>query len=125
MLAQLGAIQSSNKLIHIEELADLEKVPKNYLVQILSELRAGGLINSKRGRQGGYSLVRPPEEITLYDVIQVVDSELLELNFTTQGQSGAKVAGVWKSISEELERMTKEYTLKSFIPDDSEQMFYI
>jgi hypothetical protein len=39
-------------------LAGIEAVPANYLVQILSELRNGGLITSRRGKQGGYMLAR-------------------------------------------------------------------
>lgn len=125
VLGQMGKHYGCKNLIHIEELAQKEAVPKNYLVQILSELRGGGLIVSRRGKQGGYALIRPPEEITLYEIIQVVDSELLERRFTTQGQSGLKVAEVWKTISLAFESMTREYTLKSFSADDTDQMYHI
>ena len=58
VLAQLARTYGTDELAHIEELAQVEAVPANYLVQILSELRNGGLILSRRGKQGGYALAR-------------------------------------------------------------------
>ena len=53
VLAQLARTHGQEKLAHIDELAEAEKIPANYLVQILNELRNAGLIISKRGKQGG------------------------------------------------------------------------
>ena len=77
VLEQLGKTHPTGKLMHIDELAKAEAVPQNYLVQILSELRSGGLITSRRGKQGGYALVKDPSEVTVYAVVRVVDSDLL------------------------------------------------
>jgi len=84
VLAQLARQHGKEGLSHIEELAEIEAVPANYLVQILSELRNGGLITSRRGKQGGYALARPPEKITLLDIAKVIEGELLEI--TTSGK---------------------------------------
>src|SRR5512140_3058350 len=88
VLAQLARHHGNEGLAHIEELARLEAVPANYLVQILSELRNGGLIVSRRGKQGGYVLARPPEKITLYDIVKLIEGDLLELGGSAEGQSG-------------------------------------
>ena len=63
VLAQLARTHGQEKLAHIDELAEAEKIPANYLVQILNELRNAGLIVSKRGKQGGYALARAPERV--------------------------------------------------------------
>ena len=80
VLARMARMYGTDVLAHIEELARIEAVPSNYLVQILTELRNGGLIVSRRGKQGGYALARPPEEISLYDIVRVIEGDLLETN---------------------------------------------
>src|SRR5690242_12596824 len=53
-------------------LADLTKVPPNYLAKVLQQLAASGLITGRRGVGGGYKLARPPAAITLLEVINAV-----------------------------------------------------
>jgi len=55
------------------DLADATKVPMGYLSKVLQALGRVGLVQSHRGLGGGFLLARPPEEITLYDVVQAVD----------------------------------------------------
>lgn len=91
----------------------------------MSELRNGGLIVSRRGKQGGYALVKAPEEISLLDVIRIVDAELLESRFSDTGQSGKRVAEVWGEISNAMVEKARGYTLRSFIPDEDSGMYFI
>ncbi|WOO39869.1 Rrf2 family transcriptional regulator [Rubellicoccus peritrichatus] len=125
VLAQLGRRFGTETLAHIDELAEAEAVPANYLVQILNELRNGSLITSKRGKQGGYALANSPEEITLRDIVAVVDSEMLEAEAGKLGQSGPLVADAWASVSDALDKALKGITLKDMMPDDSGNMYYI
>lgn len=125
VLVQLAKRHGSGTLAHIEELATAESVPANYLVQILNELRHGGLIISRRGKQGGYALARTAAEITLHDIIQVVDAELLETSFSHDGESGAGVAAVWSEVGTSLENKLRLYTLESMLPQAGSQMYYI
>jgi Rrf2 family protein len=64
-----GAISSAH-------LARVERVPKKYLEQILTLLSKRGLLISERGKEGGYRLRKPPDEVTLGDVIRMVDGPL-------------------------------------------------
>ena len=125
VLAQLSRTYGNHKFSHIDELAALEQIPANYLVQILTELRNGGLINSRRGKQGGYSLAKAPSEITLYDIITVIDGELLGINLGRNGASGAGVQKVWKEVVESLKEKTMSYSLESFLPEETDDMYYI
>jgi len=54
-------------------LAAATKVPSSYLYKILTTLERAGLVRSQRGKHGGYSLNRPPEELTVLDVVQAID----------------------------------------------------
>jgi hypothetical protein len=60
VLAQIARLHGTGELAHVEALAKVEAVPPNYLAQILSELRDGGLITSRRGKSGGYALAGRP-----------------------------------------------------------------
>jgi Rrf2 family protein len=60
----------------IQELAGQERIPIKFLEQILLGLRHAGILSSKRGVGGGYTLVRPANEIRLGDVISVFDGPL-------------------------------------------------
>ena len=126
VLAQLGRTHGQDKLAHIETLATAETIPANYLVQILNELRNAGLIVSKRGKQGGYALAREPLKITLIEIVEAVDSELLERNFEDAGHSGQRVASIWKDVGKAFESKMAEYTLDDFIVKDADaEMYYI
>ncbi len=125
VLAQLARNHDRTELAHIEELAALERIPKNYLAQILTELRNGGLITSRRGKLGGYALARRPEEVTLFDIVKVVDPELLELSMSSEGRSGPRVNQIWREVQEAMVAKTREFTLDTFVVGENEEMYYI
>lgn len=125
VLAQLGHSFGRLPLPHIEELATVEAVPSNYLVQILNELRTSGLIVSKRGKQGGYGLARDPKEISLYEVVCAVEGGLLEISPATAGASAARTKEIWKSIAADFETKTKAHTVRDLMGPAGEGMYYI
>lgn len=125
VLAQLARLHGSRELAHIEKLAKIEAIPANYLVQILSELRAGGLIVSRRGKQGGYALARAPETISLYEVVTLVDGDLLELANPPVGHSGRRVNLVWQELRRLLEEKARAVTLDMLVVKSTEEMYYI
>ena len=59
-----------------ERLADSQDIPMKFLENILGELKHAGLVRSQRGTEGGYWLAKPPEEITIADVIRAVEGPL-------------------------------------------------
>lgn len=65
--------------VQIHEISEKEKIPKKFLGQILLELKKAGLLQSKRGIDGGYNLIKPPREITLAQVIRIIDGPLAPL----------------------------------------------
>jgi len=68
----------------IREIADRENIPKKFLEQILLELKRAGLLDSTRGAGGGYSLIKPPQDITLARVIRIIDGPLAPLSCVSQ-----------------------------------------
>jgi Rrf2 family protein len=63
----------------ISHLAETEAIPRKFLEQILLALKSFGLVESKKGKGGGYTLVRPPEKITVAAVIRLMEGPLAPL----------------------------------------------
>jgi Rrf2 family protein len=63
----------------ISRLSEEEAIPKKFLEQILLSLKSSGLVESKKGKGGGYALVRPPDKITVADVIRLMEGPLAPL----------------------------------------------
>jgi Rrf2 family transcriptional regulator, cysteine metabolism repressor len=124
-LAQLGLVYGQGGLVHVEFLADNENIPPNYLVQILNDLRNAGLVISRRGKSGGYALARTPEQISLREIIEVVESELLESRVGGEGVCGESVAKVWRAVANKLTREIDTYTLADMMPSGRVEMYYI
>lgn len=65
--------------IHIQEIADQQRIPKKFLEAILLELRKAKILNSKKGKGGGYYLYKPPEEVNLIEIIRLIDGAIAML----------------------------------------------
>ncbi len=62
--------------LRIEEIAKRSQAPKRFLEHILLELKAAGMIVSKRGRDGGYALVREPRSIGISEILRLIDGPI-------------------------------------------------
>jgi Rrf2 family protein len=63
-------------VVKIRQVAEAEDIPEKFLEGILLTLRNARLVSSQRGRDGGYRLRRPPEEILIGDVVRLIDGPL-------------------------------------------------
>ncbi len=63
-------------LVKIHEIAEQEEIPEKFLEGILVTLKNARVVSSQRGREGGYRLRRPPEEIVMGEVVRIVDGPL-------------------------------------------------
>jgi len=75
--AELAAAQAAGTLtLKGERIATAQGIPRRFLENILTDLRHAGLVHARRGACGGYSLARPAAEISIADVMQVVEGPL-------------------------------------------------
>jgi Rrf2 family protein len=84
-LAYLGA-QNDKKPIQIAEIAEQENISQKFLESILLSLRKSGFLGSKKGKGGGYYLLKTPTEILMTDVMRVLEGPIsmvpcVSLNF--------------------------------------------
>ena len=94
-------------------------------MQILNDLRRAGLIESRRGKAGGYLLGRAPESITLRQIVDAVDPALLQCSVSRDGESGPSVRNAWDQVSASLQQALEAITLETLASNPGGSMFYI
>ena len=124
VMVQLAIRYDHTTLTQLDELAESEHVSIPFLAQILNELRKAGLVESRRGKNGGYILKSSPDAITLHDVIVVIEGNILE-HHPQPGESSTAVSGAWTKLNDVLEKETKATTLASLATDAKTPMFFI
>src|SRR6202142_3860126 len=84
-LINLGiAAEMDRKLVQVSELAESEQLPVKFLEQILQELKEAGLVKSARGKFGGYRLGKPAREITIGEIVRLIDGPLAPISCVSQ-----------------------------------------
>lgn len=106
----------------IKAIAERQAIPEAYLEQLFASLKRDKLVNSLRGAQGGYTLSRPPEEITVGDVLRTLEGGLnlvdCLLEEDTCGKSCACPSRiVWMKIRDGLNAVVDGITLRDMIND--------
>jgi Rrf2 family cysteine metabolism transcriptional repressor len=74
-LCELGRIGGSDP-VPIGELARRRDIPVQFLEQLFATLRRAGLLRSQRGVKGGYTFAKPPSEITVLEIVELLDGPL-------------------------------------------------
>ncbi|MET0727711.1 MAG: Rrf2 family transcriptional regulator [Acidimicrobiales bacterium] len=102
----------------VRDIAERTALPQPYLEQILLALKGAGIVRSKRGVGGGYVLARPPEEITLGEIVSAVDGPIAVGDFGEPHQDGAcdhegqcVLLAVWAGISARMRDHLDSFTL--------------
>jgi len=124
-LVCLAKKEGDRSVMTIEELALTEEIPAKFLAQIMAELRRGGLVASRRGKEGGYYLATRPEEVTLHEVITLMQGDMLGQDMESSGGSGSAVAAAWKAQREAFEERLKGSSLRDVMAGGNREMYYI
>jgi len=84
-LISLGiAVEVKRSLVQVSELADNEQIPVKFLEQIMQALKEAGLVASVRGKFGGYRLAKPAREITIGQVVRLIDGRLAPIGCVSE-----------------------------------------
>jgi len=107
-LAELG--RSGDGPIPIGELARRRDIPVQFLEQLFAVLRRAGVLRSQRGVKGGYSFARPPHEITVLEVVELLDGPLGRDAEGVLGEAATAARTVLEgaTIADLIERETRE-----------------
>lgn len=111
--------------VQIEELTKSEGIPKKFTESILLELKNSGLLQSKKGKGGGYSLRKPPGQITMGAVIRIIDGPLAPVPCVSktayekcdecQDEQTCGIRIVMKDVREAIARILDATTLADVI----------
>jgi Rrf2 family protein len=77
-------LNADKEVVRIQTISDQQNIPKRFLEQILNDLRAAGILESRRGISGGYRLRLPPDKITLASVIRFIEGPLAPVSCVSE-----------------------------------------
>jgi len=97
-LQELGSIPD-NEVLKIKKIAANASIPQNFLEQILLELKKQGLLTSIKGANGGYKLAKSLKNITLKDVVLILESDIFSDNYQTDNQA---LKFFWDDLKEKV-----------------------
>ncbi len=118
-MLQLAAGHDTNQPLPIREIANAHDIPQRFLVQILLQLKAAGLASSTRGVAGGYRLARPPEEISLGEIIAAIDTQQ---SAPTVGSTDSAALRVLRGTCREVADIQREMLAAVSLSDMLEKM---
>jgi Rrf2 family cysteine metabolism transcriptional repressor len=126
---ELAHSHDRSEPVRIRDIADRHGVPSRFLVQILLQLKGAGIVQSTRGAAGGYQLAKPPEEITLLEVMSVIEGQEPITSATSSNSPVSRVLlRAWREIDEQQRDSLRAITfadLADQLKDEAEQMYYI
>jgi Rrf2 family protein len=121
MLCQLAS-EYQNGPMQMNEIGQREGISEKYLGQIMLILRSSGLVQSVRGAQGGYYLARAPHTISVKEIFEIVEGEVLgiddeedETGVTGSKNQRAAANEVWKSLREAMGKVLASFTLADLL----------
>ena len=108
------------------ELADVEKLPADYVEQILLRLRRAGLVGSVRGAKGGYLLARHPSTISVRDVMTASEHQTFEINCDTHPVdaercspgSTCSIRPVWHALQQRVDDLLAGISLADLMKEE-------
>lgn len=130
-MIELAASHGSGSPVQVRKIAEQHGIPQRFLVQILLQLKGAGLVLSTRGATGGYQLLRPPGEISLGEIVQVIeggpDAETPPASAT--GSIAAKVlTDVWHELTQHEQQLLASIKLTDLVErarTKDQNMYYI
>lgn len=117
-MLELAARYGEKRPIRVADIAQRHSISDRFLVQILLALKYAGLVESTRGAAGGYTLSRPPEAITLYEILQVTDPPPKSDAHDNRAQLSPfarQLQSVWNKVRQAEEQVLKQVSLADLL----------
>lgn len=131
-LAELALRYKSREPLQVREIARQRQIPREYLGQIMVQLKKAGLVHGARGPGGGYVLARPPDAITMKEMLTVLGGPFVGMDLKSRGRRLAfssvsqRVIETWAKGVAAFEKVLEETTLADLCrPEDKSYMYYI
>jgi Rrf2 family protein len=120
------ARRASEGAIAGREIAAREKLPADYVEQILLRLRRANIVKSVRGARGGYLLSRPPEEISIREVLSASELQTFDLHCVTHPIDDERCAAdhdcsirpVWHALQQRVDELLESVSLADLMKQE-------
>jgi Rrf2 family transcriptional regulator, cysteine metabolism repressor len=132
------AMHNAEGAIALKSVAQREHISEKYLEHLFASLKKAGLIHSVRGAQGGYRLAKSPEDITLGDIIRVLEGPVSPTECVMDNEGGEKcerssecvMRSIWCRVRDEINHILDAITLAEIVEEQRKRsgegyMFYI
>ena len=126
------AISYNDSVLSLNEIAESENISEKFLEHIISAIKSKGIVKVKRGAKGGYFLAKPPSEITMNEIFDVLEADILNNEWSKHEElTTADIIikrCLWefqKNIDDILENKTLEELKTKYETIKPDTMFYI
>lgn len=124
-------IYSFSDMVTVKSISERQGISERYLEQIFSSLRKGGIINAKKGAQGGYFLAKSPREFKIGDILSVLEGDLLLIDIEKDENDieNFMSENLWNVINNKIISFFNSITLEELVNDykqyKRDDMYYI
>lgn len=115
-------LNSGECAVSIKSISERQGISENYLEQIIATLKKNGYVKSTRGPKGGYSLMKEPVEISVGDILRVLEGDLNPVDCTVVNESKGcdeselcVTKFVWQKISESINQVVDNISLEDLM----------
>lgn len=130
------ALHQDEKPVLLKDIAEREQISVRYLEHLITPLIAGGIIRTTRGAKGGVSLAKPPEEIKLSEVIQLLEGSIAPVECVNSPEictrsKSCVTRDIWGELTQAIDGILKSTTLQDLVErqrrkeQPEEVMYYI
>ena len=121
------ALDTSGKPVSLNDIASRQQISEKYLEQIISVLNKAGYVKSIRGPQGGYQLVKKPEEYTVGMILRTTEGDLAPVSCVGSGSvecdraDGCVTVRIWQKINDAVDNVVDNITLEDLVDWQNEK----
>ncbi len=110
----------------IRDIAESQQISEKYISRLIIDLRRAGIVRSIRGAKGGFRLAKNPREVTLLDIIEVMEGPLSIVNCVRSPgkcprNSSCATREIWDSLNSDIRESMRKVTLQHIIESDQKQ----
>lgn len=121
---------SKGEPVPLSRISEREEISLHYLEQLFNKLRKGGVVESVRGPSGGFKLAKKPADITVEEIIRIVEGEIVPVNCTESGQKNKMCHRadkcitfvLWKRLGKTIRDYLSSITLQDLVDEAKDLM---
>ena len=118
--------QYGDRLVKIADIAEAQAIPPRFLEVILGELKQAGFVESRRGAEGGYRLVRPPESLTVEEIIRYIEGPIGPVHCVRDDsddrcplRGSCVFMSMWRRVQEAMTDIYRNTTFQDLLNEDA------